>query len=117
MALEIWANSSNTHHEDRTFTTSSPNHRVAEILDSAESVFEVAIIKNPTGYGSIFYIPKEAMNNPVADIFIPANLWLRKFNTGDFIPANIGWDNNPHICRARHHIWNNGHTSYLLRKI
>ena len=115
MSLEKWVNSSYIHRENWLHISASPTSKVTKILDSTEEVFQVAVIKDQNKPNRpVFFKPETRIDSPFEDMFVRANLWLREFNRDDFIPANIGWDDEAHVCRARHHIWNKGYNSYLL---
>lgn len=114
MFLEKWAENSYIHNNAWSPIPENPNSRVAQILDSTEGVFQVAVIKNQNKPSPVFFKPEKRIDSPFEDMFVPANLGLREFNRDDFIPANIGGADEADVYRARRHIWNNGYTSYLL---
>lgn len=115
MSLNNWMNNS----EISSTTSWKVNSQdvvdiVAEILDSSEPVFQVAILKNQKKPSPVFFKPPIKIDSPFDGMFIAANIWLKKYNTGDFTLANIWWENEPHVYKARCSVGNNWYRDYLM---
>ena len=79
------------------------NENIMGMHEKEAWVFRSALVQRKIQNRAVFFIPKKKIDNPFAEIFIPANTGLREFHENDwFIPAVLGINitNEPNIWKS-----------------